>query len=149
MVEKMPDNIFTANTDKPITPASQQYFKAQNVMLSEGLAEYISRNKGILNGLPVFEHVHTELRFLKSKGMPWLSLDGMKSYYYGKKEKSFERTLYALTSAHSLVNYLVQKYGVQTVIELIYVENIPVNAVRILKRDWASVIADWHRIVGE
>jgi hypothetical protein len=44
----------------------------------------------------------------------------MKQYYYRKEKRFFKYVKYGLLSAHALVNYLVQRYDIETVVQLIY-----------------------------
>jgi len=120
----------------------------RNIMLEEGLAEYITRNHSVWSKLPIFEPVQIELKHMHTQGLALLNLDDMQRYYYGKEQRSFEYVQYGLLSAHSLVDFLVQRYGIEIVVELIYLENIENNAEVLLGISWTELMAEWHAQVS-
>jgi len=121
----------------------------KNIMLEEGLAEYITRNHSVWSKLPIFEPVQIELKHMHKQGLALLNLGDMKRYYYGKEQRSFEYVQYGLLSAHSLVDFLVQRYDINTVIELIYLDNIENNAEALLGIPWTVLIDEWHAQVSD
>lgn len=116
----------------------------KNIMLEEGLAEYITRNHSVWSKLPIFESVHLDVSFKHKQGMPLLNIVDMQRYYYGKEKRSFKHVHYGLLSAHSLVDYLVQSYSVSAVVKLIYLDDLGNNAESIFGKPWGAVIRDWH-----
>ena len=122
-------------------------YKHRNIMLEEGLAEYVTRNYSVWSKLPIFEPVISELRHSHSDEFPLLKLSEMKQYYYGKEKRSFEYVQYGLLSAHALVDYLVERYDIETVVQLIYIEDINKTATPLLGVSWQQLINDWHQAV--
>ena len=119
------------------------------VMLEEGLAEYISRNFSVWKSVPIFESIHSELQFLQEKeSMPWLSLLDMEAYYYGEEKKSFTYVEYGLTSAHSLVHFLIKKYSVSHVLKIISYEDIEKASLIHLKKPWYQIMMEWKETVS-
>ncbi len=148
-IHQMPLELFEIdrNNDSAVTIINNINFE-QNRMLNEGLAEYITRKKSLFGQLPLFEPVHSEVLYYRTnKDHPLLSLDEMDSYYYGEEGWRNGQITYGLTSAHSLVDYLVTNYSIEKVIELIYCQNIETDAETILGTSWESVIEEWHSVV--
>jgi len=123
-------------------------FPHRNIMLEEGLCEYVSRKSSFWSDYPVFESIHTELNFfVEQNNFPLLSLEEMEMYYYGKRKKSFNYIEYGLVSAHSLVAYLLESYDIETVINLIYLEDISINAEVVLDLPWSEIMTNWENTV--
>jgi hypothetical protein len=119
----------------------------RNIMLEEGLAEYITRNHSVWSKLPIFEPVHSQLNFQQKQGFPMLNLSDMERYYYGDEKRSFEYSGYGLLSAHSLVDFLVERYNIETVVKLIDLPDIENNAENLLGVPWITLIKQWHKVV--
>jgi hypothetical protein len=119
-----------------------------NVMLEEGLAEYISRNYNIWDSKILFESVHKEMIFLKKKnGFSLLSLKEMEEFYYGRRKASFTYVEYGLTSAHSLVDFMVEEHGLQKTIAMVHETDAEKAAPMLLEKQWSAVIKDWQNKV--
>jgi hypothetical protein len=145
-IDHRPIELFQIDRNRDsVSVIINESFSQKNKMIEEGVAEYVARKSSLWSMYPLFEPIHEELQFYKEiNDFPFLSLDEMELYYYGKRKKSFDYIEYGLTSAHSLVHFLVEKFDMETVIQLIYVEDIEVNAETILGISWDTIMDEWQ-----
>lgn len=122
--------------------------RTHNIMLEEGLAEYITRHYSVWSKLPIFEPVLVEIQHVHNSGLPLLNLDDMQRYYYGKERRSFRHVNYGLLSAHALVDFIIQRYDIETVVKLIHTADLHTNAKAILGISWADLVKQWHQQVS-
>lgn len=79
--------------------------------------------------------------------LPLLHLNEMKNYYYGKEKRSFKYVSYGLLSAHALVDYLVSRYNIEIVVQLIYMEDLNKTAESLIGVPWSQLMDDWHQSI--
>jgi len=138
---KLSRNDYTKSKNKHNKPTSR------NIMLEEGLAEYVTRNYSVWSKLPIFEPVKKELKHMHNDELPLLHLNEMKNYYYGKEKRSFKYVSYGLLSAHALVDYLVSRYNIEIVVQLIYMEDLNKTAESLIGVPWSQLMDDWHQSI--
>jgi len=138
---KLSRNDYANNKNKLNEP------KSTNIMLEEGLAEYVTRNYSVWSKLPIFEPVKKELKHMHNDELPLLHLNEMKNYYYGKEKRSFKYVSYGLLSAHALVDYLVSRYNIEIVVQLIYMEDLNKTAESLIGVPWSQLMDDWHQSI--